>query len=101
MAKKFPHLVPKGLSYYFRIRVPKALEATYGRIEVTQPLGRLSQPQAAIKAWELAAHYAAQFQTRLQELGLEPTAPVAPALPKRTPTLEEVSRLRCTGSKVW
>ena len=38
MAKKVPHLVQKGHSYYFRIRVPKALEANYGRIEVTQPL---------------------------------------------------------------
>ena len=47
---KVPYLSQKGRSYYFRIRVPEPLVEAYGRREVTQALGRVSQPQAAIKA---------------------------------------------------
>lgn len=99
MAKKVPHLVQKGHSYYFRIRVPKPLIEAFGRAEVTEPLGRLSQPQAAIKARELSAHYTGLFQTQLHELGIEATAPAAPALPKRTPTLDEVSHIAREGAR--
>lgn len=99
MAKKIPHLVQKGNSYYFRIRVPKPLVEAVGRTEITQALGRLSHPQAAIKAKELAAHYTGLFQTQLHELGIEPTAPVAPALPKRTPTMAEVIHIAREGAR--
>ena len=85
MAKKVPYLVQKGHSYYFRIRVPAALKDAYGRAEVVEPLGRVSQPQGAIKARELAAHYTAQFQTQLHELGVEATAPADLAREKRIP----------------
>ncbi len=84
MAKKVPYLVQKGHSYYFRIRVPAALKAAYGRAEVVEPLGRVSQPQGAIKARELAAHYTAQFQTQLHELGIEAIGPAARALRSNT-----------------
>jgi len=47
VSKRVPHLVQKGHSYYYRLRVPLALQAAYGKAEVTEPLGRLSQPQAA------------------------------------------------------
>ena len=96
---KVPYLIQKGHSYYFRIRVPKPLVEAYGRLEVTQALGRVSQPQAAIKARELAAHYTAQFQTQLHELGIEPTAPAAPALPKRVPTMAEAVHIAQEGAR--
>lgn len=99
MAKKVPYLVRKGHSYYFRIRVPAALIEAFGRAEITQSLGRLSQPQAAIKARELGAHYTGLFQSQLHELGLEATAPVAPALPKRAPTMEEVTHIAREGAR--
>ena len=97
--KKVPNLTQKGHSYYFRIRVPKHVLEAYGRREVTQALGRVSQPQAAIKARELAAHYTAQFQTQLHELGIEPTAPAAPALPKRVPTMVEAVHIAQEGAR--
>ena len=76
MEKRVPHLVQKGHSYYFRIRVPAPLVASFGRKEVTQALGRVSHPQAATMARELGAHYQGHFQTLLHELGHEPTAPL-------------------------
>ena len=52
MAKRVPGLVQKNNSYFFRLRVPANLIASIGKKEITVPLGRLSHPQAAIKARE-------------------------------------------------
>lgn len=91
MAKKIAGLTFKGRSFYSRISIPAALRGIYGKTEISTPLGRVSHPQAAVKHRELEAHYAAQFQTQLHEMGIEPTAPIAPAHPKRLPTPQEVA----------
>ena len=61
--KKVPALHLKNKSLYFRLRVPLPLVEAMGKNEISAPLGRVSQPQAAIKARELFAHYAALFLT--------------------------------------
>jgi integrase len=99
MAKRVPGLVQKNNSYYFRLRVPVNLIAAIGKKEVTEPLGRLSQPQASIKAREWSAHYSALFLTLLNELGIEPTAPAAPALPRRSPTMAEAEHIASAGAR--
>jgi len=99
MAKKVQGLVHKNNSYYFRLRVPVNLIAAIGKKEITEPLGRLSHPQAAIKARELSAHYSALFLTLLNDLGIEPTAPAAPALPRRSPTMAEAEHIASAGAR--
>lgn len=93
MAKKVSGLSHKNNSFYFRLRVPAPLFAAIGKKEISEALGHLSHPQAAIKARELSAHYTALFQSLLHELGLEATAPIAPALPRRSPSIAEVTHI--------
>ena len=82
--KKGPVLGPEGPLLLLPHPSTAALKAAYGRAEVVEPLGRVSQPQGAIKARELAAHYTAQFQTQLHELGIEAIGPAARALRSNT-----------------
>jgi len=63
MAKKVPNLVHKGHCYYFRLRVPKPLFGAFDKTEISEALGHLSQPQAAIKARELSADLAPVYRT--------------------------------------
>jgi hypothetical protein len=81
MAKKVAGLIFKGRSFYSRISIPTPLRHVYGKTEISTPLGRVSHPQAEVKHRELEAQHAARFQTQLHELGVGPTAPIAPAAP--------------------
>jgi hypothetical protein len=93
VSKKVPHLVRKGNRFYFRIRVPQQLVPALGRTEVTQPLGNISQAQAAIQAKELGHRYAKDFETELHRLGLAANAPTPAPIRKRAATPEEVRHI--------
>lgn len=99
MAKKVSGLTFKGRSFYSRISVPTALQPLYGKKELSAALGRVSHSQAEVKHRELEAHYAALFQTQLHELGIEPTAPMAPAVPKRLPSAPELAFVAKEGAR--
>lgn len=98
---KVPGLRSKGHSYFFRIRIPGPLQATYGRTEVSEALGRLSYSQATVKALELSAHYVAQFNAQLQELGIEaPRQPPAPAPALRAVSTAEAIHIAKEGARL-
>ncbi|MDO9355451.1 MAG: site-specific integrase [Solirubrobacteraceae bacterium] len=87
MSKRVPHLIRKGHSFYFRIRIPVGLVGSYGKAELTIPLGNISQAQAAVEARRLGAEKSAEFLGKLHALGLASSAPLPPKL--LTATAEE------------
>jgi integrase len=98
---RVPGLRAKGHSYFFRLRIPGPLQATYGRSEVSEALGRLSYPQATVKALELSAHYVARFNGQLQELGIEPTTQRPPAAPApKVASMVEVIHIAKEGARL-
>lgn len=102
VAKKTPYLVPKGGRFYFRVRIPDELRASFGKKEHCEALGDLNKAQAEVRVAQLGAQWQGLFLTERHRLGLASSPPISvPDLDRafRPAVLEEVRAVAAAVSR--
>jgi len=85
------YLQRRDYSWYFRLPIPKALKAVYGKSEICFSLKTKSKREAQLKSLEHIHHYFIEFERKCAELGASPlsSAPLAD-----TPAVKRVTFLQ-------
>ena len=69
------YLQRRDYSWYFRLPIPKALKAVYGKSEICFSLKTKSKREAQLKSLEYIHRYFVEFDTKCAEVGSSPLAP--------------------------
>ena len=69
------YLQRRDYSWYFRLPIPKALKAVYGKSEICFSLKTKSKREAQLKSLEHIHHYFIEFDKKCAEIGASPLSP--------------------------
>ena len=69
------YLQRRDYSWYFRLPIPKALKAVYGKSEICFSLKTKSKREAQLKSLEYIHRYFVEFDAKCAEVGASPLAP--------------------------